>query len=312
MLIKQKEFIKLEKNFKNWNIWQSFNWWNFQANLWKKVFSISWDSYLALIIKQNLPFKQNYLQVSRWPLWWADDEFFEDVSMLANKEKSFFVRVIPEIEYFYEWLSFNVYKNNFPSISLVIDLTKSEEEILIQMKQKGRYNIRLAQKKWVQIIEEKDSEKSSKIFFDLMKDTWKRDWFVWHSKEFYKTMIDSLWDNIKVLIAYFDNKPISAWIFTFCSTKAVYYYWASSNKYRNLMAPYYVQWDAICLAKKMWCKSYDFLWIAEDVNNEKDPLYWVTQFKLKFWWEIIKYPASIDIPISLWKYVIYRIVQFLR
>lgn len=312
MLTTKEEFEKSAKELWGWSIWQTKEWWEYQASTWKKVFSIWANSWASLVIKWPLPFWQNYLYVQRWPIWLYDEIFFEDLKDIAREEWSTFIRVSSEKNIHYHWNFFNSIKDYFPKASLVINLEKSEEEILKQMKQKGRYNIRLAQKKWVKIEEEKDSEKASEIFEKLVKETTQRDWFWWHKKEVYKKMIDSLWDKIKVLIAYFEWKEIAAWIFTLYEDQAVYYYWASSNKHRNLMAPYLIQWNAMQIAKEMWCKTYDFFWIAKDEKNKKDSWYWVTQFKLKFWGRKKEYPKAFDIPMSLWKYLIYRVLKFIR
>ncbi len=312
MLITKEQYKKERKAYKNWNIWQSYEWWEYQSALGKDVFSIKWQGYLALVVKQGLPFGQNYLQVPKWPLWFQDNLFFKDIISLAKKQWSIFVRIISEIAPNYHWMVFKAKKDQFPKSTLIIDLRISEDEILMQMKQKWRYNIRLAQKKWVKVVEEKNSELWAQIFAELMEDTSQRDAFAGHDESTYKSMIDNLWDKIKVYIAYFEDEPIAAGIFTFLDEKCVYYYWASSNEYRNLMAAYLLQWEAISTAKEMWCKTYDFLWIATNEDKKSDSLYWVTQFKLKFWGEKVTYPDAIDIPINLFKYFAYRGLKLFR
>ena len=312
MLITKDQFSKESEKYEDWNIWQSYQWWEFQSNIWKEVYSLMDANYLALAIKQWLPFDNSYIQVPKWPLWITDNCFFDDLIELAKKQKSIFIRIISESPLICPEMHFQVKRDQFPRSTLIIDLTQGEDEILMQMKQKGRYNIRVAQKNWIIIKEEEDSIKWSQVFFDLMEDTSSRDGFSWYDDEYYRIMIDSLWKKAKVLIAYFENEPVAAWIFTFSDNKAIYYYWASSNKHRNLMAPYLIQWKAISVAKQMKCKTYDFLWIASDIKNKKDPLYWVSQFKMKFWWEIVTYPQAIDIPVCLWKYALYRLVNILR
>jgi len=63
----------------------------------------------------------------------------------------------------------------------------------------------------------------------------------------------------------------------------LYYYWASTSnkKYRNLMAPYLLQWGAIKIAKKLNNKIYDFLWVSSP-GDKSSSLSWVTDFKMKF------------------------------
>ena len=149
------------------------------------------------------------------------------------------------------------------------------------MKQKWRYNIRLAEKKWVEIYEAEKTDENIKIFYDLMNETTSRDWFFWNKFDYYKIFLEEL-DFSKLLFADYEGKIISAWIFTYFWEEAIYYYGASTSdkNFRNLMSPYLLQWEAIKLWKKLWCEIYDFLWIAspDDTNS---PLLWVTDFKLK-------------------------------
>ena len=320
MIITQENFLERYKKIQNSekNIWQSPEWGIFQWSIGKKVFSIWNENYLSLVVKQDLWFGQNFLHVQRWPIWQTDDDFFIDLKKLAAQEKSAFIRISQKDEknqweeIFYNWKKFSAIWDIFPKFSLLVDLTKSEDEILMEMKQKWRYNIRLAQRKWVKIFEEKKSEKAAEIFYNLSIETTKRDWFSGHSKEVYQAMIESLWEKVKVYIWYFKDEPICAWIFTFEWEIAIYYYWVSSNLHRNLMAPYFLQWNAIVEAKKMWFKKYDFLWIAWDEKNKSDPWYWITNFKMKFWWEKVEYFEAFDIPVSYFKYFLYRLKKFLK
>lgn len=315
MIITQKKFSENLKKFSEQekNIWQTSEWWIFQWSIWKKVFSIWNENFSSLVIKQDLGFWQNFLQVQKWPLWQSDDDFFIDLKKIAKEERSAFIRISQNVEVwsgkeiFYNWLKFNTIWDIFPKFSLIIDLEKSEDEILMEMKQKWRYNIRLAQKKWVKILEEKNSEKWAEIFYNLAMETTKRDWFSGHQKDVYQAMIESLWAKAKVYVWYFEDQPICAWIFTYSWETAVYYYWASSNSHRNLMAPYFLQWNAIVEAKKMWFKRYDFFWISWDEKNKKDPWYWITSFKTKFWGEKAEYENGIDIPVNYLKYFLYRL-----
>jgi lipid II:glycine glycyltransferase (peptidoglycan interpeptide bridge formation enzyme) len=87
----------------------------------------------------------------------------------------------------------------------------------------------------------------------------------------------------ELIFTKYDNVILSAWVFVFHNEISIYYYWASTSdkQYRNLMAPYLMQWFAIEKVKKMWSQYYDFLWVANpwEINS---PLAWVTDFKLKF------------------------------
>lgn len=191
-------------------------------------------------------------------------------------------------KYFKIWY----YKKFITPYTAIINLEKTEEEILATMKAKWRYNIRLAEKKWIKVDFVEKTDSNIKIFYDLMLETTSRDKFAWNSFSYYKTFLEKI-DNSKLLIAFYEDIAIASWIFVFDKEVSIYYYWASTNdkNYRNMMAPYLLQWAAIKKAKEIWSKYYDFLWIASPWEKSSS-LAWVTDFKLKLTQDIVKVSES--------------------
>jgi len=229
-----------------------------------------------------------------WQFWlfllWVNKNISSDISKkiqkLAIDEKVVFVQIEScnyswhndwKVKYFSKWY----YKKFITPFTAIIDLQLTEEEILAHMKPKWRYNIRLSEKKWVEVHSVEKSDKNIRAFYDIMMETTSRDNFAWNSLKYYETFLGSL-DNSQLFLAYKDDVVIAGGIFVFDKTQAIYYYWASTGnkKYRNLMAPYLLQWEAIKTAKELGCKIYDFLWIAGK-NDKNSSLSWVTDFKLK-------------------------------
>ena len=223
----------------------------------------------------------------------------------------------------------------------MIDLTKSEDEILQLMKQKGRYNVRLAQKRGVELKavsskQEKglrlrgrspsgsDSKRKRKKgsvsklvgeFFELLDITTKRDEFRGHGVSYYEKMLEKLGDQAELIMAYYDGQPVAGGIFTFYGKTAVYYYGASSDEYRNVMAPYLVQWTAIQEAKKRGCETYDFLGVAPPFDGAQDlrddvvdhPWAGVTSFKKKFGGEGVEFSEPFDLVLRPLVYSAYKL-----
>ena len=100
-------------------------------------------------------------------------------------------------------------------------------------------------------------------------------------------------------------------IFVYLDEWGIYYYGASDHHYRNVMAPYLVQWEAIREAKKRGCKHYDFLGISPE---DKSHHAWagVTQFKKKFGGEVVNYPQAKNIVLHKWWYLAYQIYKKIR
>lgn len=194
----------------------------------------------------------------------------------------------------------------------LISLSQSEEEILANMKPKGRYNIGLAQKKWVLVYEAEKTSTNIEIFYNLMCETTSRDGFSWNTLEYYTLFLKYI-SNSKLIFTEFEWNILSAWIFVFDDEISIYYYGASTSKkeYRNFMAPYIMQWFAIKYAKNIWSKYYDFLWIASP-NDTTSHLQGVTDFKLKFTKEIVYCSESILYVLQPWKYFFFKILQNIK
>lgn len=175
-------------------------------------------------------------------------------------------------------LHFPHFRQNIPGFqpdhTLILDLTKSENEILAQMKPKGRYNIKLAEKKGVTIREVRASAIAT--FHQILTETTSRDGFHGHNQEFYENMMKSLSGQALrnsppaathpptacLYFAEYEGKVIAGALNTNYKDTATYYYGASSNNYRNVMAPYLLHWHAIKEAKAAGYKFYDFFGIA--------------------------------------------------
>ncbi len=233
---------------------------------------------------------------------------------LCKKEKCLFIQIETlnydnkseiKINNFKKWY----YKKFITPYTSVIDLEQTEDEILAKMKPKGRYNIKVAVKKWVEVKEVEKTDVNIQKYYDLMLETTSRDSFNWNSMDYYKDFLNSL-KKSKLLLAYVWGKVIAWWIFTFDKGISIYYYWASTSdkEYRNMMAPYLLQWTAIKIAKENWSKLYDFLWIASPWDNNSE-LAWVTDFKLKLSKDVRQVSENY---IYINKKIKYFIIIFLR
>jgi peptidoglycan pentaglycine glycine transferase (the first glycine) len=97
-----------------------------------------------------------------------------------------------------------------------------------------------------------------KHFYNILLETTTRDAFSGNSFEYYTQFLNTLTSS-QLLLAYLDEEVIAGGIFVFDAEVSLYYYGASSNKHRNVMAPYLVQYTALCEAKNRGSRYYDFL-----------------------------------------------------
>jgi peptidoglycan pentaglycine glycine transferase (the first glycine) len=266
----------------------------------------------AIVTKMHLPFKRSYYYIQRGPLVRSDlpeietavKLLFQEIAQRAKQDKVVFLRIDPPFSFgaskinaladFYHTLGFHkAHSNFFPEHTLLVNLSKPKSEILAQMKQKGRYNIHLAEKKGVTVYQSTDAHEIE-YFWKLLQATTVRTGFHGHGKQFYKDMLETLskYRFAELLLAEYGGQVIAANLMTYFKDTATYYYGASSNQHRNVMSPYLLQWKAMELAKQKGMKFYDLLGIAPEGVTDH-PWAGVTGFKLKFGGTRIQYlPAQ--------------------
>lgn len=255
-----------------------------------------------LVIKQRLPFGLCWLSVARGPVleegcdpWKVWDKLWEKLKILASKERSVFVRVEPPLEcgIDLEARGFRLaHAHHQPEWSLRLDLTQTEESLLAQMKPKGRYNIKVAEKAGV-TVRMTHAKKDVAAFYEVLRKTGERDGFSIHPLNYYEEFVAhghaDGWATL--FVAEHEGRVIGGVLATFYGDTATYYYGASDHASRATMAPYLTQWAAIREGKKRGHRWYDFLGVAPPDQPTHE---WagITQFKEKFGGERIHYPAA--------------------
>jgi peptidoglycan pentaglycine glycine transferase (the first glycine) len=313
---------------------QSWEWGEFLSRADGEIrrFGVEENGVLAAVItlvKRPLFLGMNYFYAPRGPISKCEvlEFLLGEIKKIAEKEKVIFLRIEPREKI--NNPSFIIYNSLDIQVSktIILDLTKSEEELLAAMHQKTRYNIRLAEKKGVKIREagietpllsKEGFEGGFEKFWSLMSATVNRDGFRLHEKEYYQKMLAT--ENIKLYFGFVprsfsgggdlikvsgeqEEKIICAGIFSFFGDTAVYLHGASSNENREVMAPYLLQWELIKKAKAAGCKYYDF----SGIDEKKWP--GVTRFKRGFSGEEINYPGTFDV---IFSQTLYKFYNFLR
>lgn len=304
---------------------QSFNWGEFQEELGRKTWQLAvleGNKIIAssLVIKYDLPLSRSYLYCSRGPVLLEENQevfriILEKIKEIAEKENSIFFRMDPEWENrkLLGNLGFKKNKKEIqPRDTLILDISKTEEEILAQMHSKTRYNIRLSGRKGIKIRISDGNEKDFEAFWKLLEETTSRDKFKSHPKEYYKKQLEffSKKNLIKLFVAEYDGRVVSAIIVSFYGLNAVYLHGVSSYEYRKYMAPHLVQWEAIKEAKKQGCMFYDF-WGIQGKNQGQD---WegITRFKEGFakkFGKKLSYIGAWDLPLKKSWYGIYNFIK---
>ena len=166
-----------------------------------------------------------------------------------------------------------------PLRTIVVDLSPTEEALLAQMKEKWRYNVRLAGRKGVTVRAAQSSADVSS-WYRLLQTTGARDQFGIHTADYYLNAwnIFAPRDEARLLLAEYDGQLLSGIFVGLFAHQAIYLYGASSNEQRQLMPNYLLQWEAMRWAKQRGAHSYD-LWGIPATDAEDEAMAGVCRFK---------------------------------
>jgi len=187
--------------------------------------------------------------------------------------------------------------------SVLIDLTTSEEAMLAHMKQKTRYNVRLAEKKGVTV--RVGTLENLGMLYKMYAETSVRDGFVIRDEGYYQTVWTTFMQpgnlaTCQPLIAEVEGQPVAAIFLFMFAGRAYYVYGMSRDAQREKMPTYLLQWEAMKRAKSAGCTVYD-LWGAPEVFDEGDSMWGVYRFKEGLGGEVVRTLGAWDYaPNALW------------
>lgn len=275
---------------------------------------------VALVLKRQLPWGKSWLYVPRGPAFAPPAggatagklantvskpiaSMLQQVIDLAQREGAVFVRVEPCEALGKEWRKAS--NDVQPRHTLVLDLTKSADELLGALRAKTRYNIRLAARKGVRVhfgVREEDLEH----FIRLSRDVRERSAFAYHPDNYYRAMRDNLSPTgaLEIAVAEYAGEVLAVHLLVYFGDTATYVHGSSASRKRDLMAPHLLQWASITRAKEKGYAKYDFFGVAPQ-RQAPHPWDGITRFKEGFGGRRVSYPGAYDYvlePVWYWTY----------
>lgn len=341
------EWNDLIASFPEPHILQSWEWgqvkalygWQPRSYIWRDERNLIVAA--AMILKRTISMKRistglSVLYVPKGPslIDWDNKELrtrvFDDLGKIAMVEKGMFVKMDPDIQLGFgipgefdardiqlglsiiEELSKSSWQSSYDQVqyknTVIIDISLPEDELLSKMKQKTRYNIRLADRKGVFV--RIGSEADLKLLYQMYAETSVRDGFVIRSEGYYHDM----WSTFlkagmaDALIAEVNGDVIAGLILFHFAKRAWYLYGMSRPIHREKMPNYLLQWEAIKRAKHHGCAYYD-MWGAPDQFSENDPMWNVFRFKSGFGGVVVRHIGAWDLVTQPLAYRIYARVM---
>jgi lipid II:glycine glycyltransferase (peptidoglycan interpeptide bridge formation enzyme) len=308
----------------------------------------------ALVLKRRIPIRGfaarlSILYTPKGPLMdWSDEllrkRVLDDLQSLAKKQGAVFLKIDPDVvlgtgipggegaaeDDSGQAVMSELKRRSWISSSdqiqfrntVLIDLSPSEDELLERMKQKTRYNVRLAGKKGVTVRAGNTSDLP--MLYKMYAETSVRDGFAIRDGGYYQTVWQTFMapstvhgqPSAQPLIAEVDGEPVAAIFVFYFAGRAYYIYGMSRETHREKMPNYLLQWEAMQRAKAAGCSLYD-LWGAPEEFNQNDPMWGVFRFKEGLGGQVVRTLGAWDYtPKPLW-YKIYsevipRVLDLMR
>ena len=200
--------------------------------------------------------------------------------------------------------------------TMLVDLNASEDDLLMAMKSKTRYNVRLAGRKGV--VVRRGTEADFELLNNMYAETAVRDGFAIRCPEYYSSVWQTFYRSGRLtpLIADVEGQAVAGlMLFDFGGT-AYYLHGMSRDQHRNLMPTYLLQWEAMRIAKEKGCHTYD-MWGAPDTFDEDQSMWGVFRFKQGFNARILRTIGAWDKPLrpvvfNLYSQVWPRLMDMMR
>ena len=327
----EQEYTEFLESHERCNFQQSLEWGKVKTNWIKEVVLAEDENHKIIgsicVWIRKMPIFGNMMYSSRGPVCDIHDkqvleQLTEGIKELGKKYNAFVLRIEPDIKKddqefrkIVEEIGYKIkddakdFKDEIqPRFVFRLDIKgKNEDEVLAGCHQKTRYNIRLAKKKGVVVKE--GTREDLKDFHKIMIETGSRDGFIIRSLDYFEKMYDELAPkHMKLLMAYYEDKPISGIIPIMYGNKTWYLYGASSNQHRNLMPNYLLQWEMIRQAIQNKCDIYDFRGVS-GVVDETHPQYGLYRFKKGFGAEFTEFIGEVYWPFKPLTYKLYKIAE---
>lgn len=260
------------------------------------------------------------------------EQVLADLEAHARRHRALFVKIDPDVDLdgrrgqaVLDLLARRGWRPSAEQIQFrntaLLDLAQDEEALLAAMKPKGRYNVRLASRRGVQVRQGGLADLPA--FYALYAETGQRDGFIVRPFGYYEQTwrtfmqpADERAPAAHLLLAAVEGDVVAGlMLFRFGQT-AWYMVGASSERQRQAMPNHLLQWEAMRLARSCGCTVYD-LWGAPDVLEEADPMWGVWRFKESLGAAFVRHIGAWDFPVTRLGYWAYcaampRILQLMR
>ena len=267
----------------------------------------------ALMIVRNAK-RGRYLEIPCGPLLdWNNKKLskdvFDKIAEIGKREKCIFVRIRPQLngspENLKKLADLKLEKSPMhlaAEHTVMIDLRKTEDELLADMRRQTRYEVRRAEKLNIH-VDKSNSLEVFKEFHSVQTETARRQNFVPPSLKTLLAEREAFGDDIMIYVAKNeDDKPIAYGMIIRGGKEGDYYEAASTELNHKLPGAYALLWQAMKDLKADGYERFN-LWGIAPPNQPNHRYAGVTTFKTGFGGEVVEYVPAHDLVLSKVRYL---------
>ncbi len=300
------------------NLLQSAAWGELKRDFGWQVERVCSAGCGAQVLFRPLPFGFHFAYIPKGPVGQNWQALWPEVNRVCRSKRTVLIKVEPdETEPFDQHLraqlkDFTHSDPVQPSRTILVSLAGDESQWLERMKQKTRYNIRLAERKKVVVRPSQDVND----FYRLMITTGERDGFGIHALEYYQRAYQLFHSQGKceLLVAEYEGRLLAGLMVFAQGQRAWYLYGASNDEERNRMPTYLLQWEAMRWAARAGCQEYDLVGVPDEEElvleaqfaERSEGLWGVYRFKRGFGGQLTRSVGAWDRAYLPWADVFYR------
>lgn len=172
--------------------------------------------------------------------------------------------------------------------TLVLDLTKSEQDLLAHMSKKTRQYVRKSERGGVQIRMTKSGEDIAACL-EIYKQTAARAGFALHNDDYYEDIAAKMGDHSQVFMATYEGRAVAFLWLAVSAETAFELYGGMNDEGQELRANYILKWEAIRRFKEWGIRRYDMNGLLNDG---------VSKFKQGFADHETMLAGTFDLPLS--------------
>jgi lipid II:glycine glycyltransferase (peptidoglycan interpeptide bridge formation enzyme) len=315
---------------------QSWEWGEFHAAMGDRIWRFGFyenESLVGVMLMAEEDAKRGrYLVVPGGPIIdWSDRKIvkkaFETMKKTAKEVGAAMVRVRPQLEDTAE--NRELFAQNGLKIAPMhlhaelthrLNLAKDPDEMLKDMRQGTRYDIKRADKLGIKVDVvaggkklDNSTKKALKKFYDLQIETAQRQGFVPFGEKFLMEQFRVFNEvgNVLLYDATKDGETLAMAFVIFYHNEAVYHYGVSSDAGRKLPGAAAAQWTAILEAKKRGMGMYNF-WGVSPENEVNHRFTGLSRFKRGFGGQDFAYLHAHDLVTNRVKYAVLWAIETAR